>query len=115
MQDWEKVSSTKKTNRFHPPEVLAGMEALSLATEHLQAAAKAAWHAFLTDFAALYLPFRSAVQALAALDALHSLAVVAQGSGYVTLHILCDRPAIFLLLNFFQNSSGITADTCISL
>ena len=55
-QDWEKVSSTKKANRFHPPQVTAAMEALALATEHLQAAAKAAWAAFLTDFAALYLP-----------------------------------------------------------
>ena len=81
VQDWEKVSSTKKCNRYHPPEVSTAMEALALATEHLQAAAKAAWADFLTEFAALYLPFRGAVQALAALDALHSLAVVAQSSG----------------------------------
>ncbi|KAK9814927.1 hypothetical protein WJX73_002195 [Symbiochloris irregularis] len=81
--DWEKVCSTKKTNRFHPPQVSAAMEALALATEHLQAAAKAAWAAFLSEFASLYLPFRSAVQALAALDALHSLAMVAQSHGYV--------------------------------
>ena len=81
MQDWEKVSSTKAKNRYHPPEVSTAMEALALATEHMLAAAKSAWASFLTEFAALYLPFRSAVHALAALDALHSLSVVAQGSG----------------------------------
>ena len=79
------MSSTKKTNRYHPPQVSAAIEALNLATEHMQAAAKAAWSAFLSEFAALYLPFRAAVQALAALDALHSLSVVAQGSGWVAI------------------------------
>ena len=82
-QDWALVSSTKKMHRYHPPEVVQGMEALARATELLQAAAKQAWQDFLTDFAGLYAPFKAAVQAVAALDALNSLAIVAAGEGWV--------------------------------
>ena len=41
------------------------------------ACAVQAWKAFMRDFGSLYSPFRSAVQALAALDALQSLASLA--------------------------------------
>ena len=81
VQDWALVSSTKKMRRYHPPEVVRGMEGLAMATERLQAAAKQAWQDFLTDFAGLYAPFKAAVQAVAALDALNSLAIVAAGEG----------------------------------
>ena len=81
MQDWQKVSSTKAFSRFRPPAVTAAVAALELAQEHHAAACAAAWTAFLADFAELYLPFRGATQALAALDALHSLACVAQNAG----------------------------------
>ena len=57
------------------------MQELARCRETLQAAAKQAWQAFLSDFAALYVPFKAAVQALAALDALCSLAVVSSGDG----------------------------------
>lgn len=36
LQDWEKVSSTKKFVRFHPPAVKAGIQRLQLAGEHLR-------------------------------------------------------------------------------
>ena len=80
-QGWEKVCSTKKMNRFHPPEVKQGLQQLEVAREHLQAAALAAWEAFLGEFALHYAPFRAAVMALASLDALHSLATLACNSG----------------------------------
>ncbi|KAL3139906.1 hypothetical protein ABBQ38_004198 [Trebouxia sp. C0009 RCD-2024] len=80
---WEKVCSTKKMNRFHPPEVKQGLQQLEIAKEHLQAAALAAWEAFLGEFALHYAPFRAAVMALASLDALHSLATLACNPGYV--------------------------------
>lgn len=81
LQGWEKVCSTKKMNRFHPPEVKQGLQQLDIAKEHLQAAALAAWEAFLGEFALHYAPFRGAVMALASLDALHSLATLACNPG----------------------------------
>ena len=36
MQGWEKVCSTKKMNRFQPPEVKEGLQQLEIAKEHLQ-------------------------------------------------------------------------------
>lgn len=91
VQGWEKVCSTKKMNRFHPPEVKQGLQQLEIAKEHLQAAALAAWEAFLAEFALHYAPFRSAVMALASLDALHSLATLACNPGYAypSPHMLC--------------------------
>ncbi len=59
----------------------AAVATLELAQEHHAAACNAAWTTFLGDFAELYLPFRGATQALAALDALHSLACVARNAG----------------------------------
>ena len=82
LQGWEKVCSTKKMNRFHPPEVKQGLQQLDIAKEHLQAAALAAWEAFLGEFSLHYAPFRAAVMALASLDALHSLATIACNPGY---------------------------------
>lgn len=81
VQDWQKICSTKKMNRFHPPAVLKGLQQLQVAQEHLQAAAQAAWEAFLGEFALHYAPFRAAVMALAGLDALHSLATLACNPG----------------------------------
>ncbi|CAM6025969.1 unnamed protein product, partial [Sphagnum balticum] len=81
--DWIKVNSTKKVNRFHPPEVLATLDQLALANEELKVACGQAWDAFLVEFAAYYVDFRAAAQSLSALDCLHSLALVAQNQGYV--------------------------------
>ena len=53
-----------------------------MAKELLTAAADTAWLAFLAEFAQHYIPFRAAVQALGALDALQSLAVVANNTGW---------------------------------
>ena len=57
------------------------MTELEKATERLQLAAQQAWAGFMRAFAALYAPFRAAVQALAALDALQSLASLADSPG----------------------------------
>ena len=83
MQDWEKISGVKKFNRFKPPEVARAEKALEIAKERLQAAADDAYMELLGSFASLYLPFRSAATALASLDALQSLALVATYSGYI--------------------------------
>ena len=81
LQEWERVSTTKKMHRYRPPEVQRAMTELEMAKERLQLAAQQAWAGFMRAFAALYAPFRAAVQALAALDALQSLASLAESPG----------------------------------
>ncbi|EFJ17561.1 hypothetical protein SELMODRAFT_420798 [Selaginella moellendorffii] len=82
-RDWVKINSTKKANRYHPPEVLEASERMALAKEQLNISCAKAWDMFLTDFTSYHMEFRAAVQALAALDCLDSLAVVSCNQGYV--------------------------------
>ncbi|KAL4431011.1 hypothetical protein ABPG75_006267 [Micractinium tetrahymenae] len=127
-KDWEKVNSVKKGVRFRPPEVKAALTKLELAKEHLQAACTAAWRQFLAAFADQYLPFRAAVQAVAALDCLASLCRVASTPGYCRpqlldpassvpqLHIEAGRhPVVELLLEgegaqFVPNDTHLQVD-----
>lgn len=76
--DWVKVNSTKKTIRYHPSEVLTALDQLSLANEELTLVCQAAWDSFLKSFAEYYAEFQAAVQALAALDCLHSLSILSR-------------------------------------
>lgn len=79
---WVKVNSTKKTTRYHPPEVLTALDELSLATEELTIACRATWDTFLMGFGKYYAEFQAAVQALAALDCLHALAILSRSEVY---------------------------------
>ncbi|KAL0659763.1 hypothetical protein Bca4012_080348 [Brassica carinata] len=81
--NWVKVNSTKKTIRYHPPEILAGLDELALATEHLSIVNRASWDSFLKSFGRYYTDFQAAVQALAALDCLHSLATLSRNKNYI--------------------------------
>ncbi|XP_074282141.1 DNA mismatch repair protein MSH3 isoform X1 [Silene latifolia] len=81
--NWVKVNSTKKTVRYHPPEVLSALDQLSLASEELTIGCRAAWDKFLGDFAKHYAEFQAAVQALATLDCLRSLAILSRTKNYV--------------------------------
>ncbi|MCI04081.1 DNA mismatch repair protein MSH3-like, partial [Trifolium medium] len=74
---------TKKTIRYHPPEVVTALDGLSLAKEKLTVACRAAWDSFLRDFSKNYAEFQASIQALAALDCLHSLAILSRNKGYV--------------------------------
>ena len=76
--NWVKVNSTKKTVRYHPPEVLTALDRLSLANEELTLVCRSAWDKFLGEFCSHYAEFQAAIQALAALDCLHSLAVLSR-------------------------------------
>lgn len=98
--NWVKVSSTKKTIRYHPPEVLTALDKLLLAKEELAVACRTTWDNFLMGFSKYYAQFRAAVQALAALDCLHSLAILSRNqvtasevvllpSASHSIHILC--------------------------
>ena len=91
-QDWIKVCSTKKTNRYHSPEVLQALDILALAKEELTVECNNAWDSFLADFSMYYVDFRTTVHALAALDCLYSLAIVSRNQVmYEVVHsfILC--------------------------
>ncbi|KAK8487123.1 hypothetical protein V6N13_046574 [Hibiscus sabdariffa] len=81
--NWIRVNSTKKTIRYHPPEVLTALDQLRLANEELTIICRAAWDSFLGEFGEYYVDFHGAVQALAALDCLHSLAILSRNKNYV--------------------------------
>ncbi|KAI3945727.1 hypothetical protein MKW98_023001 [Papaver atlanticum] len=81
--NWIKINSTKKTIRYHPPEVLNALDQLMLSKEELTVACRAAWDSFLDGFGKYYAEFQAAVQSLAALDCLHSLAILSRNKNYV--------------------------------
>ncbi|CAI9092199.1 OLC1v1027385C1 [Oldenlandia corymbosa var. corymbosa] len=121
--NWVKVNSTKKTIRYHPPEVLAALDQLSLANEELTLISQTAWDSYLKDFGRHYAEFQAAVQALAALDCLHSLSILARNENYVhptfvsdsdpmQIQIIAGRHPVMetvLLDNFVPNDTNLHA------
>ncbi|XP_024989642.1 DNA mismatch repair protein MSH3 isoform X5 [Cynara cardunculus var. scolymus] len=81
--NWVKVNSTKKAIRYHAPEVLTALDDLSLANEELLLVCRSTWQNFLNEFGGYYSELQVAVQALAALDCLHSLALLARNKDYI--------------------------------
>ncbi|KAI5804205.1 muts domain V-domain-containing protein [Peziza echinospora] len=80
---WMKISGTKKVSRFHTPEVVKLMAERDQLKESLAAECDYAFKAFLEEISGKYQQLRDAVQALATLDCLCSLATVARLPGYV--------------------------------
>lgn len=72
------MNSTKKTIRYHPPEVLTLLDQLSLAKEELSVVCRATWDDFLKAFGEYYAEFQATVQALASLDCLNALAILSR-------------------------------------
>ncbi|XP_038890123.1 DNA mismatch repair protein MSH3 [Benincasa hispida] len=96
--NWVKVNSTKKTIRYHPPEVLAALDELSLANEELMVASRDAWDSFLSGFSRYYAEFQAAVQALASIDCLYSLAILSRNKNYARPEFVHDdEPAQILI------------------
>ncbi|XP_059450944.1 DNA mismatch repair protein MSH3 isoform X2 [Corylus avellana] len=122
--NWVKVNSTKKTIRYHPPEVLTALDELSLANEKLTIACRAAWDSFLRGFSKYYAEFQAAVQALATLDCLHSLAILSRNKNYVCpVFVYEDEPVQIYICsgrhpvlettlqdNFVPNDTNLHAD-----
>lgn len=122
--NWVKVNSTKKTIRYHPPEVVTALDELSLAKEKLTVACRAAWDNFLRDFSKHYAEFQASVQALAALDCLHSLAILSRNKGYVRPVFVDDHEPVQMQIcsgrhpvlettlqnNFVPNDTSMHAD-----
>ncbi|XP_060203585.1 DNA mismatch repair protein MSH3 isoform X1 [Lycium barbarum] len=92
--DWVKVNSTKKAIRYHPPEVLVALDELALANEQLTVICQAAWNNFLTGFGGYFAEFQAAVQALASLDCLNSLAILSRNKNYVRPLFVKDEEAV---------------------
>uniref|UniRef100_A0A453CB78 DNA mismatch repair proteins mutS family domain-containing protein n=3 Tax=Aegilops tauschii subsp. strangulata TaxID=200361 RepID=A0A453CB78_AEGTS len=119
-----KVNSTKKTIRYHTPEVLKNLDNLLLAKEELAVICRKTWHKFLMDFGKYYAQFQASVESLAALDCLYSLATLAKQNNYVQpnfvpeneasqIHIKDGRhPVLESLLgdNFVPNDTDLHAD-----
>ncbi|RLM65599.1 DNA mismatch repair protein MSH3 [Panicum miliaceum] len=122
--NWIKINSTKKTIRYHTPEILKNLDNLLLAKEELAVICRSSWHKFLTDFSKYYAQFQAVVESLAALDCLYSLAVLAKQNNYVRpifvhesassqIHIKNGRhPVLESLLgdNFVPNDTELHAD-----
>ncbi|PKI52049.1 hypothetical protein CRG98_027465 [Punica granatum] len=94
--EWVKVNSTKKTVRYHPLEVLTALDRLALVNEELMVACRTAWENFLEGFSKYYAEFRAAVQALAALDCLYSLAILSRNKNYVCPILMKDEDPVQL-------------------
>lgn len=81
--NWVKVNSTKKMIRYHPPEVVTALDQLTLANEELTVVCRTSWESFLRGFGECYADFKAVIEALAALDCLHSLATLSRNKSYV--------------------------------
>ncbi|CAI9767658.1 unnamed protein product [Fraxinus pennsylvanica] len=122
--NWMKVNSTKKSIRYHPPEVSSALDQLLLANEELSVVCRTAWDSFLKTFIGHYSEFQAAVQALAALDCLYALAMLSRDKNYVRpvfvsdeepvqIHITSGRHPVMeniLQENFVPNDTNLHAE-----
>ncbi|KAK7115963.1 DNA mismatch repair protein Msh3-like [Littorina saxatilis] len=93
-KEWTQISSTKVVSRFHPPFVMEKYKKLNQLREQLVATVTDAWEEFLREFSEEFLRYRKAVQLLASLDVLMSLAQLARQDGYCRPEMTEDGVAI---------------------
>eukprot|EP00736_Rhodelphis_marinus_P005618 Rmarinus@m.26545 len=88
-KDWLKISSTKAVSRFRTPYIGQQLQRLAEHRDRLKIESDRAWLSFLGDFGEdHFVNFRTIVQAVAELDCLRALAVVALRAGYVKPEIM---------------------------
>ncbi|KAF2474868.1 DNA mismatch repair protein MSH3 [Lindgomyces ingoldianus] len=80
---WTQMSTTKAVKRFHTPEVKRMIRERDQHKESLAGACERAYINLLNDISAKYQELRDCVSALATLDAIFSLAILASQPGYV--------------------------------
>ncbi|KAI1614480.1 DNA mismatch repair protein msh3 [Exophiala viscosa] len=80
---WIKISGTKKSSRFHPPDIVTLIRERDQHKEALAAECDKAFKDLLADISTQYQLFRDTIQSLATLDCLLSLANVASQPSYV--------------------------------
>ncbi|KAJ2611910.1 Mismatch repair protein msh3, partial [Coemansia sp. RSA 1365] len=96
--DWVRVSATKTHARFHTPYVVARLAERERCREALLLAARDAYRRFLELISTRYAGLRRIVVSLATLDALFSLATLAQQPGFCRPDVV-DAPAAFVDLS----------------
>ncbi|CAH6787513.1 Msh3 [Phodopus roborovskii] len=80
--DWVKVGSTKAVSRFHPPFIVENYRRLNQLREQLVLDCSAEWLHFLENFGEHYHTLCKAVNHLATVDCIFSLAKVAKQGNY---------------------------------
>nr|XP_048311858.1 DNA mismatch repair protein Msh3 isoform X2 [Myodes glareolus] len=80
--DWVKVGSTKAVSRFHPPFIVENYRRLNQLREQLVLDCNVEWLAFLENFGEHYHALCKAVNHLATVDCIFSLAKVAKQGNY---------------------------------
>ncbi|XP_021063946.1 DNA mismatch repair protein Msh3 isoform X2 [Mus pahari] len=80
--DWVKVGSTKAVSRFHPPFIVENYRRLNQLREQLVLDCNAEWLVFLESFGEHYHSLCKAVDHLATVDCIFSLAKVAKQGNY---------------------------------
>eukprot|EP00058_Branchiostoma_floridae_P024490 XP_002609980.1 hypothetical protein BRAFLDRAFT_124403 [Branchiostoma floridae] len=123
-QDWTKISATKTATRYHTPVAREMYTMLQRLREQLTLDCQQAWLNFVDTFCENYYQYKKAVDHLATLDCLFSLANVAKQDGYcrpffidggTLIHIQHGRhPVIDVLLDeqeqFVPNSTQMDGD-----
>nr|XP_056704992.1 DNA mismatch repair protein Msh3 [Euleptes europaea] len=94
--DWIKVSSTKTVSRFHTPFVVENYRRLNQLREQLVFDCSAEWLRFLDHFSEHYHSASKAVDHLATVDCVFSLAEVAKQGDYCRPVIKDDRSEIMI-------------------
>ncbi|XP_026289767.1 DNA mismatch repair protein Msh3 [Frankliniella occidentalis] len=80
--NWRKISSTKQVGRYRPPAVDKLFGELQCLREMLKTECNQAWIGLLQEFSQQYFRHKQAVNKVATMDVLLSLAHVAQQEGY---------------------------------
>ncbi|CAO2593009.1 DNA mismatch repair protein Msh3, partial [Lemmus lemmus] len=122
--DWVKVGSTKAVSRFHPPFIVENYRRLNQLREQLVLDCSAEWLAFLENFGEHYHTLCKAVNHLATVDCIFSLARVAKQGNYCRPTLQEEKkiiikngrhPMIDVLLGeqdqFVPNSTSLSQDS----
>lgn len=122
--DWVKVGSTKAVSRFHPPFIVESYRRLNQLREQLVLDCNAEWLGFLENFGEHYHTLCKAVDHLATVDCIFSLAKVAKQGNYCRPTLQEEKkiiikngrhPMIDVLLGeqdqFVPNSTSLSQDS----
>ncbi|KAJ1868413.1 Mismatch repair protein msh3 [Coemansia sp. RSA 989] len=94
---WIKISSTKTNSRFHTPFIIDKLAEREQHRELLQQAAKDSYAMFLRQISDKYAMLRQMVSALATVDALFSLAILARQQGYCRPELVDSEASVDLV------------------
>ncbi|KAJ2502934.1 Mismatch repair protein msh3 [Coemansia sp. RSA 1972] len=110
---WIRISSTKTNVRFHTPFIVEHLAERERCRESLQQAARSSYSQFLRAISNKYTQVRRVISALATLDALFSLAVLAGRPGYCRPEFVDGEPCIDIedAVNPVLDNAGFVANT----